>query len=320
MTDPLVSIIVPTLNQAQYIGAALDSILQQDYARIECIVMDGGSTDGTVELLQRYTDPGFVWVSEPDRGQSDAINKGLRRARGDVLSYLNSDDLLCAGAVQHVVEYLSNHSDADLVYGDCNFIDPAGTTIRLMQGKPFSLEHALQGDYAITQPGTFWRRSVYERLGDFDTSLHYVMDIDYWMRAAIAGFRLVYVPQPLSAFRLQAESKSISAQPKFLTDWRNMVDKLYAQPDLPVGLRALKPESEQFIEWAWAKTYWMQRDYASARPLLKKYLRAGKRTRQIVAATMLVDSYAHTPFTRLLASAYRRATGMEILFEGGRVL
>src|SRR5262245_25211876 len=121
-TTPLVSIVTPSFNHARYIEATIRSVLAQDYSPIEYAVIDGASTDGTVEILRRYQDR-IAWVSEPDRGQTDAINKGFARTRGQILAWLNSDDTLKKGAVSAAVEFLQSHPDVAMVYGDANFID-----------------------------------------------------------------------------------------------------------------------------------------------------------------------------------------------------
>ncbi|MFN8379627.1 MAG: glycosyltransferase family 2 protein, partial [Anaerolineae bacterium] len=169
---PLVSIVVPSYQQGRYIRDTLDSILSQDFTDLECIVMDGGSTDETVAVLQSITDPRLMWVSEPDRGQSHAINKGLARATGAILSYLNSDDLLRPGAVTAVVRYFGQHPEADLVYGDMDHVDGEGATFETVIAAPFDLPDTLAGRNSVNQPGTFWRREVGERVGPFDESLH----------------------------------------------------------------------------------------------------------------------------------------------------
>ncbi|HYO87021.1 MAG TPA: glycosyltransferase family 2 protein, partial [Candidatus Limnocylindrales bacterium] len=199
---PAVSVIVPSFNQGAFIGHTLDSILGQDFADLECLVMDGGSTDETVGVLHRYSDPRLIWVSEPDRGQSHAINKGLARAQGQVLTYLNSDDLLAPGAVASAVTYFEAQPEADLIEGDLNFIDAGGAVIGMLPGRPFLLAELLSGRHRFNQAGAFWRSSLTRRIGLMDEGLHYTMDHDYWARAALAGAQIVYVPGVRASFRL----------------------------------------------------------------------------------------------------------------------
>ncbi|HVU13946.1 MAG TPA: glycosyltransferase family 2 protein, partial [Phototrophicaceae bacterium] len=171
----LVSVVVPSFNQAQFIRATLDSILQQDYPALECIVVDGGSTDKTLEALQAYADPRLTWISERDKGQSDALNKGLQRISGEIITYLNSDDLLNPGAIRFIVEYFDQHPETDLIYGDGYFIDAEGKQIASYKSAPFDLELCLLNGQDLVQPGTFWKRALTEKVGLFDVDLHYRM-------------------------------------------------------------------------------------------------------------------------------------------------
>jgi len=313
MPEMLVSIIVPSFNQGQFIKATLDSILQQSYRDIECIVIDGGSTDSTLDILKNYTDERLHWVSEPDDGQTDAINKGIHKASGGLISYLNSDDLLMPGAVQFIIDYFANQPEVDVIYGDCILIDEIGKELGISRSKPFQTKDLLIGKYPIRQPGTFWRADVSRQVGDLDTTLHYTMDADYWLRMGLAGFKLEYIPGTRAAFRLHSMSKTVSQHSPFFSDWLTIMDKTFAQPNLPADIQALKPESYAFVEWGIAKTHWLEGDHAVARPLLRKFLFGKKWTRRIVAVPMLIDSYLHTPFTRWVDHLVKRATGKAIL-------
>lgn len=314
MADVLVSIIVPSFNQGQFIRATLDSILQQSYRLIECIVIDGGSIDSTLDVLKNYNDERLHWISEPDNGQTDAINKGIHKAHGDLISYLNSDDLLIPEAVQFIVDRFINHSEVDVIYGDCLLIDETGKEIGISHSKPFQIGDLLTGKYPIRQPGTFWRANVSRKIGDLDINLHYTMDADYWLRMGLSGFNLEYVPGTRAAFRLHSHSKTVSLRSPFFSDWLMIMDKTYGSPILPAEIQALKPESYAFVEWGIAKTHWLEGDYAVARPLLRKFLFGRKWTRRMLAVPMLIDSYLHTPFTRWVDYLVGRLTGKEILF------
>ena len=310
---PLVSIITPSFNQAAFLPATLHSILSQDYQRLELIVMDGGSTDGSVAILEQQTDPRLIWVSEPDRGQSHAINKGLARARGEFLTYLNSDDLLLPHTVAFIVDYFEQHPRVDLITGDCQYMTNAGHPVRVAEGRAFSLQNTLAWQGYVLQPGAFWRRRVTERIGGFDESLHYTMDLDYWLRAAIAGFELRYVPGIRASFRLHEESKTVSQSPGFWRDRRHMLEKLYALPNLPETAQASRADAFAYVDWHDAKMAWVEKDYATARPLLRRFLHGKKWVRRGLAAPMLVDSYVGTPFTRMLTGGYKRLRGVDLL-------
>ena len=310
---PLVSIITPSFNQAAFLPATLNSVLSQDYEHLELIVMDGGSTDGSVAILEAIHDPRLTWVSEQDRGQSHAINKGLARARGDILTYLNSDDLLTPHTVAFIVDYFEAHPTIDLVTGDCQYIDQSGVPVRIVAGCPFDLSTTLTGRSYLLQPGTFWRRRVTGQVGEFDEELHYTMDLDYWLRAAVAGFQLSYISGARSQFRLHGQSKTVSQSAAFWRDWRRMLDKIYSMPDLPAEALACQKDSYDYLDWHDAKMAWVRKDYATARPMLRRFLRGKKWVRRGLSAPMLVDSYLGTPFTRLLTGSYKRLRGVDLL-------
>jgi glycosyltransferase involved in cell wall biosynthesis len=181
-------------------------VLAQGYPRIEYLVMDGGSADETVAILKEYGDR-IAWVSEPDRGQADAINKGWRRARGSIVAYLNSDDTYLPGAVERAVAALEAHPGAGVVYGEGYHVDEGGAIIERYPTEPFSLAR-LEETCFICQPTVFVRREVVERLGHLDESLQYCMDYDLWIRAArVTAF--VLVPHYLATTRLHAETKTL---------------------------------------------------------------------------------------------------------------
>lgn len=185
---PLVSVVVPCLNRAHLIRPTLQSILEQDYPRIECIVADGGSTDGTVEILGEYGDR-IQWFSEKDEGHADAINKGWQRSRGEVLAWLNADDMWVApGAVSQAVAYLQAHPEVDLVYGECDAVDMEGRLIARSYRHDWDLEHAvLNCDYCIPQPTSFIRRRVLERVGWLDKGFMSKKDHELWLRIGLVG-------------------------------------------------------------------------------------------------------------------------------------
>jgi len=214
---PLVSIITPSLNQGRFIEAAIDSVLSQDYPRIEYIVIDGGSTDSTLEVLRRYGDR-VQWVSEPDRGQSHAINKGFRRARGDILAWLNSDDTYLPGAVRSAVEHMVEHPDCAMVYGDGYLIDEAGrTTRRFPASEPFDLWKLVYVHDYILQQSAFFRRAAIEAVGDLDERLHWGMDWDLFIRIG-KRFRVDYLPKALASLREYGTAKTFSGGTRRLSE------------------------------------------------------------------------------------------------------
>lgn len=206
-TDPLVSIVTPTLNMGDRLARCLASVRSQTYSNIEHIVIDAGSADGTLELL-RATD-GLRWLSEPDRGQSDAINKGLRMATGEILGWLNADDELLPNSVRHVVDAVHRLPAAGLVFGDIEQVE-GGVPHRAVPFPTFSVDTLWQGN-RISQPGTFWTRWAQDIVGELDEDFHLTMDFEFWLRFARAEIPAVYVPEILARFEVHPGSKTGSA-------------------------------------------------------------------------------------------------------------
>ena len=215
-TRPLVSVVTPLYNMAGFLPRTARSILDQtgDFD-LEWIVTDGQSTDGGVDLLSQLarTDPRVKWTSEPDHGQSNAINKGFSRASGTILAWLGADDLYEPGAIAKVVEMFSARPDVHWLVGRCAIINPDDQIIRpsIARYKQFKMRRykyrRLLRENFIDQPSTFWRRSLFETVGPIDESLHYTMDYDLWLRFARHADPL-YVDHPLARFRLHPGSKT----------------------------------------------------------------------------------------------------------------
>ncbi len=212
MTEQLkISIVTPSYNQSAFIEETLHSVHDQDYSNLEHIVVDGVSTDNTLEILNRYSrQQGWQYlryVSEPDRGQTDAVNKGFRMASGDLFAYLCSDDLYEAGTFAYVNAYFQQHPTIDLIYGGCTFLDQAGTRLRAKKAAPFDHSELLRRNF-ILQPSVFLRSSVWRKVGQFNEALHYGMDYEYWLRAARVC-RMAAVDRNLAMYRLQMDSKTM---------------------------------------------------------------------------------------------------------------
>jgi glycosyltransferase involved in cell wall biosynthesis len=209
-TLPLVSIVTPSYNQAQYLGGTIQSVLDQDYPNIEYIIVDGGSTDGSVETIRRYSDRLAWWVSEKDHGQTDAINKGFARARGEILAWLNSDDTYERNAVREAVSFLRDQPEVGLVYGDANFIDENGLIVGRFPAAQTNYRRLRRGFVHIPQQSAFWRADLWRKVGPLDPSFFFAMDYDLWVRlAALAPVQ--YVPHLWASFRLHTEGKTITA-------------------------------------------------------------------------------------------------------------
>ena len=215
----LVSIITPSYNQAPYLEETIKSVLAQDYPRIEYAIVDGGSTDGTVELIKKCEDKLAWWVSDKDKGHTDAINKGFARATGEILAWLNSDDTYEPGAIAAAVKYLQEHPEVGMVYGNCNFIDESGRVIGKFNSAQTSYRLLRQGYAHIPQQTMFFRTELWRQVGPLDPSFYFAMDYDLWTRLA-ARTEIKYVPQIWANFRLHTSGKTILADDRC---WPEMI-------------------------------------------------------------------------------------------------
>lgn len=237
--DGLVSIVTPTLNRAPFLEANLASVAGQSYANIEHLVIDGGSTDNSVGILQAVRDPRVRWISEPDQGMDDAVNKGLRMARGEIVAYLNSDDLYLPWAVEAAVTALRALPDAAAVYGHAIRTDDHGHAWPWLQA-PFS-PSATAAWGSLIQPAVFWRRDVHYEVGWFDEGLRFVADLDFWLRVA-RRHRLVSIDEFLAIDQSHAGAASRAMAAAMATEDRRMRDRhrrgVWAAPGAPLLARA----------------------------------------------------------------------------------
>ncbi len=209
-SPPLISIVVPSFNQGGYLEQALQSILDQDYPRLELVVVDGGSTDDSVQIIHRYADRLSWWCSEPDSGQGQALNKGFSYISGDVLAWLNSDDLLLPGTLARVASYFDAHAGVDLVYGQRILIDDQRHEIGRWILPPHN-DRILSWIDLIPQETMFWRQTLWKRCGrSIDESFSFAMDWELLLRFREAGARMVRLPCFMGAFRVHASQKTSS--------------------------------------------------------------------------------------------------------------
>ncbi len=204
------TIVIPSYQQAEFLPATLQSVLTQDYSDREILVRDGGSTDGSADILREMgAGGGFRWVSGPDGGQAAAINTGLRESTGDILAYLNSDDVYYPRTLSRVAEYFTAHPDCLVLYGNGDHLDRDGAVLEPYPVEPWNYERLPLICY-LCQPAVFWRREVMERFGEFDPSLRFAIDFDYWLRVGkdVPFHRLA--GSPLAGSRLHAGTKTLS--------------------------------------------------------------------------------------------------------------
>lgn len=230
---PKISIVLPVFNTVNFIERSIKSVVEQDYPEFELFIKDGGSEDGTLEIIQRYAKkyPKIIkWISNKDRGQSDAINIGLKHINGEILAYLNGDDLYKPGALKKIGNYFLHHPEIMWACGMCDIIDkddkPIRTWITAYKNfwlKRYSYSMLLVSNY-ISQMGVFWRRRVYEEIGDMDVNQHYVMDYDYWLRMG-QKYKPGVINKYLASFRIVPTTKSSTGFVKQFKDEYKVVSR-----------------------------------------------------------------------------------------------
>lgn len=238
-TLPLVSIVIPSFNQGRFIEETILSILDQDYPAIELIIIDGGSQDESVEVIKKYDGKITYWVSEPDQGQADAINKGWRVASGDFLGWLNSDDLLLPNAISAGVECFRNNNDIGFVYGDLQYIDQFGNFLGVQTYEEFNLLKIIRDCSWISQPGNLIRRSVLSQIGFLDPNLYFLMDFDLWIKAGFVT-KFGYLRQPLARYRQHVNSKTSNKTYIAAQEIKLIYDRVYSRMDLTAGLLSVQ--------------------------------------------------------------------------------
>jgi len=226
---PFVSIVTPSFNSGDFLDQAIQSVITQHYPHLEHIIIDGGSTDNSLDILRRYTAP-VVWRSEPDRGQADALNKGFRQARGQIVGWLNADDMYQPGAIQTAVQYLQAHPEVDLVYGNYDFIDQHGNLIHHHQASEFSLERLFYGDAIIPQTSMFFRRYIIDETNGVDAGLHYVMDWEFTLRLAMR-YNVKQISETWGCFRITRGTKSVHQPENFWPEIIAVLQKIFQTED-----------------------------------------------------------------------------------------
>ena len=222
---PRIAVVTPSLNQGRFLTQTVESVLSQGYPGLEYIIIDGGSTDNSVEIIKEYEPWLAYWVSEPDRGQSDAINKGFTRSTAEVLAWLNSDDLYKPGALRTVGEAFADDPTRLWVAGVGRFVDEAGQPLYTLKARtPSCIAEYLAGFGGMAQPSSFWRRSLWEKAGGrLREDLHYCMDEDLWIRFALTGARPYVLDAALCVRRIHALAKTATSEAGFVEDMTSIV-------------------------------------------------------------------------------------------------
>jgi glycosyltransferase involved in cell wall biosynthesis len=240
---PLVSVVIPVYNCESYLAEAIDSVLSQDYPRIELIVLDDGSTDASRSVMERYPESAFIRESHANMGQSATLNKGWAMAKGEILSYLSADDALLSGAVSKAVERLDAHPDVVMVYGDYQLMDADSKTTAHVSAPDFSYREMVRDIVVQPGPGVFFRRECFERLGGWDVTLRQTPDYEYWLRLALLG-PFLHIPAEMARFRVHEASQSFHSTTLEKSDEViRVLERYFGRDDVPADIARLRAQA-----------------------------------------------------------------------------
>lgn len=270
MPLPLVSIVTPSLNSATWIKATIESVLTQDYPRLEFIVMDGGSTDETHAILRSFADR-LTWYAEPDSGISQAVNRGWARSRGEILAWIGSDDLYRPGAVAAAAAALTAQPATTAVYGNCDVIDAQGRVVGRVPTGPFDRGRILGWNY-LAQPAVFMRRTALARAGWLDESLYNVMDHDLWIKLARQG-DMAYVPMTWAAVRVHSQTVTNRQIRRAGEETVRIVTRAVNDPALPAAWQPLRMHALGEANLRAGMCFYAASDLPQARAYLRQAVR-----------------------------------------------
>ena len=290
---PKISVITPSLNQRQFVEETIRSVIFQRYPNLEYLVIDGCSTDGTVEIIRKYEPWIDFWCSEKDNGQVDAINRGLAMATGDVVAWLNSDDYYLENALHSVGKAFQKNPSVDFVYGDINIVDENGEFLRENNGMPFSAEKLLVHKF-ISQPACFWRKSVMGKIGYLDDSYINIFDVEYWIRAGLSC-RFMYLPEKLAEFRVHSDAKTHKDVLLTGKEGIALFERFFDNPSLPVNIRSVKKSVLQHWNERLGRYYFERKNPIGARHYLVKAIKAYPlRLQNCLLVLMIIDTIFKT--------------------------
>lgn len=277
MGDPQVTVVTPSLNQAGFLRECLLSVQGQNYPNIEHIVVDGGSQDGSVDVLEEFElRHGIKWLSEPDLGQSHALNKGLGLARGDIVGWLNADDWYLPGAIERAVRLLNEKPMLGWVHGEGYAIDRDGFVLRHRRPGDLQVDDLVLGGMLLVQPTLFFRKTILKVAGGMAEDIHTTMDEDFCLRLALAS-KGAYIPEPLAVRRLHGQSKSTRLATTFCGDTLMAVDNFFSRSDLSEEIRALEPSAYAQRYAVCANRMFLAGDFSEARKYARRSMMAAPR-------------------------------------------
>jgi glycosyltransferase involved in cell wall biosynthesis len=305
MSRPLVSIVTPSYNQAAFLEETLRSVLEQDYEPLEYLVVDDGSTDGSAEIVERYSERLAWWVRQENAGQVAALNRGFARATGEFMAYLNSDDTLLPGAISRLVEELERDPELLLVYGDALYTDEHSRQTGYLPSREFDVVQMVRAcDNHVVQPSTLWRREAWERYGPLNEDGWYFFDFEFFLR--FPPDRVRRIPEPLSTYRVHSEAKSTGASASRLArDHARLAETFLASERLPEPARAVAREGRSSAYLLGSEFAYEGLDLRQARRYALRGLRLYPRHASPRWLSLAAKSFLPRPLVRALRSRRR---------------
>jgi glycosyltransferase involved in cell wall biosynthesis len=308
----VVSIVTPSYNQSDFLEETIRSVLDQDYPHIEYVVVDDGSTDRSVEIIERYADRLHWWTQQENAGQVAAINRGFEHTGGEVMAYLNSDDTLLPGAVTELVAQLTSEPEALFVYGDSILVDEHGDRVDYLHARPWDVERMItRCDNHVPQPSAFWRRAGWDAVGPMNEDGFYFFDFEFFLRLGALG-PVNRVSRPFSTYRLHPESKTMGAPLGKANDYVRFADEFLASPDVPAYLRPYTARGRSSAYVLASEYIYEALEMRRARGYLVRALRIAPRNQTKRAVSLLAKTFVPRPIVkRLRALRERRRRGAD---------
>lgn len=298
---PGISVVTPSLNQGQFIEETIRSVLLQGYPNLEYIIIDGGSKDGSVEIIRKYERWLSYWVSEPDRGQSHAINKGFKKASGELAAWLNSDDLYLPKAFKYGAEILMKYPAAGMIYGGMDFIDGNGKFLKKFNSEQFDLIRQLYTNM-VPQPATFFRSEIFKTVGFLDETFHYRFDNDFFIRIGTKHV-VKYEPVKIANYRLHQKSKTVSASILFFLEYLAILNKYFLNNRVPGYLHGHRRKILAYWHERTAHKYMDLHSYKNARDHLRKAIfLTPLRIQNITLCIYIIDTFFRSNIGRFIQS------------------
>jgi GT2 family glycosyltransferase len=263
---PVISVVTPSYNQGRYIEETIRSVLLQGYPHLEYIIMDAGSTDGSVEIIQKYAPWLTFWYSGPDQGQSDAINKGWKRTTGNILAWLNSDDVYEMDTLAQVAAFFKEHPQTQMAYGNCRIIDGTSAITGRAPTRDFNLRKLVCNTWFISQPSTFFRREAIDRVGNLNEQLFLIMDWDLYLRIALNSLDIRHIPHDLSRCRIGEHTKTSSLPVRSGEEKIRVLKRIYANKEYDSLIRSFRHDAFGYVyQWSGRASY---RDFQNVKAFI----------------------------------------------------